>query len=230
MPINLMTTTTARTTTRTVNTTVKGDMQDLGIPQVHINKEAIRSLTGRITHFSPRDASSSTYDISTTVESSWPCRLSSTLTLLSRHFVPNSNNVDVIVFSVHPRGSQKQCADDPMGTYIAPVPYFMNGYLQEIAMEMNDQGYEYQVPSAAQFIACTPYQFNGQQYYFQLGCADGTTQALAVNIYSDNTCTTRSLVDGYDDSNIDVSSLQVRSFRTRVDACVSSQSSSPHLS
>jgi hypothetical protein len=118
--------------------------------------------------------------------------------------------VDVIVFSVHPRGYQKQCSDDPMGTYVAPVPYFMNGWLQEIVMEMSDQGYDYQVPSAAQFIACTPYQFNGQQYYFQLGCADGTTQALAVNIYSDNTCTTRSLVDGYDDSNIDVSALQVR--------------------
>jgi hypothetical protein len=124
---------------------------------------------------------------------------------------PSSNNVDVIVFTVHPRGYQKQCSDDPMGTYVAPVPYFMNGWLQEIVMEMSDQGYDYQVPSAAQFIGCTPYQFNGQQYYFQLGCADGTTQALAVNIYSDNTCTTRSLVDGYDDSNIDVSALQVRS-------------------
>lgn len=135
------------------------------------------------------------------------------------------------MFTVHAHGYQKQCSDDPIGTYIAPVPYFMNGYLQEIAMEMSDQGYDYQVPGVAQFIGCTPYQFNGNQYYFQLGCADGTSQALAVNIYTDNTCTTRSVVDGYDDSNIDVSSIQVRTvgFVARTFASHASLTLAPHF-
>lgn len=50
------------------------------------------------------------------------------------------------------------------------------------------------------------------QYYLQLGCADGTSQAVAVNIYSDNTCETRDVQDGYDDANIDVSEIQVGIF------------------
>ncbi len=43
-----------------------------------------------------------------------------------------------------------------------------------------------------------------------MGCYDGTSQSIAVNIYSDNTYTTRSSVDGYDDANIVVSEIQVR--------------------
>jgi len=122
-----------------------------------------------------------------------------------------SDNVDVIVFSMHEHGYQKQCMDDPTGTYIAPVPYFVDGYLQEIQMEMEEQGYEdYQAPDVAQYVSCTPFVIQNVQYYFQLGCADGTSQALAVNIYEDNTCTKRSVVDGFDDTNIDVSAIQVR--------------------
>jgi len=122
----------------------------------------------------------------------------------------DSNDQDVIVFSMHEHGYQKQCTDDPTGTYIAPVPYFLDGYLKDIAQEMEDQGYEYQAPDVAQYIECTPFVIENVQYYFQVGCADGTSQALAVNIYEDNACTTRSVVDGFDDSNIDVSSIQVR--------------------
>jgi hypothetical protein len=49
-----------------------------------------------------------------------------------------------------------------------------------------------------------------QIIYVQLGCEDGTSQSIAVNIYTDNTCETRDVTDGYDDSNIDVSDIQVR--------------------
>jgi hypothetical protein len=115
----------------------------------------------------------------------------------------------MIVFSLF-ENSGKQCADEPMGTYIAPVPNFMAGYLENIQQSKEDQGYDdWEAPEVAQYIDCTAFEIENQQYYFQLGCADGTSQALAVNIYSDNTCNTRSIVQGYDDSNIDVSALKV---------------------
>jgi len=42
-----------------------------------------------------------------------------------------------------------------------------------------------------------------------MGCTDGTSQSLSVNLYKDNTCTTQDKnEDGYDDTIIDVSSLQ----------------------
>lgn len=123
--------------------------------------------------------------------------------------LPRSNDIDVIVFSVHPKGYQKQCTDDPVGTYIAPVPYFVDAYLQDIAMEAEDQGYDYEAPEVAQYTQCTPFTIQNKQYYFQLGCADDTSQKLAVNIYEDNACSVRSVVDGYDDTNIDVSKVQV---------------------
>jgi hypothetical protein len=121
-----------------------------------------------------------------------------------------SNNVDVIVFSLF-ENSGKQCADTPMGTYITPVPNFMAGYLENIQQAKADQGNDdWEAPEVAQYIECTAFEIENQQFYFQLGCADGTSQALAVNIYSENTCTNRSIVQGYDDSNIDVSALKVR--------------------
>jgi hypothetical protein len=122
--------------------------------------------------------------------------------------------VDVIVFSVFENG-YKQCSDDPMGTYFAPVPYFMQGYLNQKEQDKMDQGYEdYEQPDAAQYLYCTPFEIQGQYFYFQIGCADDTSLALAVNIYSDKDCTTRSGVDGYDDSNIDISEISVGFCRT----------------
>jgi len=118
------------------------------------------------------------------------------------------NNVDVIVFSVHPHGYQKQCTDDPLGTYIASVPYFVDGYIRDYALEMYEQGKDYEYPDAYQYVSCTPITIQNTQYYFQLGCADDSNQKLAVNIYSDKSCTKRSYVDGSDDSTIDVSKLQ----------------------
>ena len=117
----------------------------------------------------------------------------------------------MIVFSVHEHGYQKQCGDEPVGTYITPVPYFMEGYLNEMEQEMEEQGYDYEQPDVAQYLQCTAFVINNQQFYFQVGCADDTSQAIAVNIYEDNACTVRSIVDGYDDTNIDVSAIQVSS-------------------
>jgi hypothetical protein len=122
----------------------------------------------------------------------------------------NSNDVDVIVFSVHENG-YKQCSDDPIGTYISPVPYFLEGYLQYYTQIQTDKGYDdYELPESAQYAYCTRVVIENQEFWLQMGCTDGTSQALSVNIYTDNTCTTRSEVDGYDDANIDVSEIQVR--------------------
>ncbi len=121
-----------------------------------------------------------------------------------------SNDVDVIVFSVHEHG-YKQCSDEPIGTYITPVPNFLEGYLQYYTQIQEDKGYQdYELPDAVNYAYCTRMAIIGEEYWYQLGFSDGTSQAIAVNIYSDNTCTTRSSVDGYDDANVDVSEIQVR--------------------
>ena len=123
-----------------------------------------------------------------------------------------SNDVDVIVFSLFEHG-YKQCSDEALGTYITPVPNFVEGFLNYKLQIMEDQGNDdYVAPDVAQYTECTRVVIQNQQYWLRLGCTDGTTQKLAVNIYSDNTCSTRSKVDGYDDSNIDTSDLVV-SFR-----------------
>ena len=121
----------------------------------------------------------------------------------------SSNNKDVILFQVFENG-YNHCTDDALGTYITSVPEYMLGYLAQKEQDTEDQGYEYGEPEVAQYAYCTPFEIENQMFYFQLGCADDTTEKLAVNIYTDNTCTTRSTVDGYDDSNIDVSAIEVR--------------------
>ena len=111
----------------------------------------------------------------------------------------------------------KQCGDRPMGTYITPVPTFMQGYLDYYTQIQEDMGYEdYELPEASQYMYCTRYVVNGEEYWLQMGCSDSTSQSIAVNIYSDNTCTTRSSVDGYDDANIDLSEVQVRKLSSQV--------------
>jgi hypothetical protein len=120
----------------------------------------------------------------------------------------------VIVFSVHEQG-YKQCTDEPVGTYITPVSNFFEGYLQYYMQIQTDKGYDdYELPDAANYAYCTRMVIQNQEYWLQMGCADGTSQSIAVNIYTDNTCTIRSTVGGYDDANIDVSELQVRTNRT----------------
>jgi hypothetical protein len=118
------------------------------------------------------------------------------------------NNVDQIVFQVF--SGSHHCSSDPIGTYVTAVPYYMQGYLAEIEQKNSDMGVDdYVTPDAAQYSSCVPYETNSGYYWLQLGCADDTTQSLAVNFYSDNECKKRSVVDGYDDSTIDVSAVQV---------------------
>ena len=113
----------------------------------------------------------------------------------------------MIIYSIFDK-AYNHCGDDPVGTYITPVARYVQGSLQQKAQDMQDQGYDYEAPDAAQYVYCTEYEIQNQIYYFQLGCADDN-QGLAVNIYEDNACTVRSEVGGMDDSNIDVSDLEV---------------------
>jgi hypothetical protein len=193
---------------------------------------ATLSSTGLTTLFCPSDAFISEYRLIAFIPSPqfscvferrirlyyllriiWFLRIEA-LTLCSLHFLivsieHFSNDVDVILFSVFPN-HYNQCADTPVGTYIAPVSSYINGYLNQKAQDMEDQGYEYEWPDAGQYTSCTAFQSQNQVYYMQLGCADGNSLALAVNMYTDNTCTTRSVVDGMDDSVIDVTDITVR--------------------
>jgi hypothetical protein len=129
--------------------------------------------------------------------------------MFSPTFEITSNDMDMIVFSVHEQG-YKQCTNEPIGTYITPVPNFLQGYLQYYMQIQEDKGYEdYELPDAANYAYCTRTVIQNEEYWLQIGCTDGTSQSISVNIYKDNTCTTRSVVDGYDDANIDVSEIQV---------------------
>mmetsp|Transcript_10912 Transcript_10912/g.16785 ORF Transcript_10912/g.16785 Transcript_10912/m.16785 type:complete len:405 (+) Transcript_10912:183-1397(+) len=119
------------------------------------------------------------------------------------------NDVDVIVFSVFEKG-YNQCSDTPTGTYITPVATFMDAYLEQTAQDQEDQGVDdYVVPDAAAYTQCVNEVVQNNEYWVQLGCTDGNPLSLSVNIYQDNTCTTRDEEDGMDDSNIDVSELQL---------------------
>jgi len=119
------------------------------------------------------------------------------------------NNVDVIVYQVFENG-YKQCNNEAMGTYITPAGTFVSAYMDQIYLEETDKGNDdYATPDAAQYTQCTNVEVQGNSYYVQVGCSDYSSQKLAVNIYSDETCETRVKTNGVDDSNIDISQLQL---------------------
>lgn len=119
------------------------------------------------------------------------------------------NNVDVIVYSMH-NTRAKQCTNDPLGTYYLPVPNFLGGYIQQKYQDASDQGLEYSEPEVLQYAYCVGYYIQNVLYYLQVGCTDGTTQSISIQIYQDKECTVRSVdSDGYDDTNFDTSEIQI---------------------
>jgi len=119
------------------------------------------------------------------------------------------NNKDVITFKLYEQG-YKQCLNEPMGTYYSNVQTYMSAYLTQEQDNAENQGVDYEEPSAAQYLNCSEYQLqNGNTYYLQLGCNDANKEKLAVNIYTDSQCKKRSVVDGSDDAVFDVSSFKV---------------------
>ena len=121
----------------------------------------------------------------------------------------NSNDVDMIVWSLFENG-YKQCGDTPIGTYVTSVPNFLNGIMNQKAQDAEDQGQDdFDYPDAAQYIACTAYAINNNNYYLQFGCSDETSQAVTINIFYDNACTKPASVDRSGIDAVDVSSIQV---------------------
>jgi len=117
--------------------------------------------------------------------------------------------VDVIVFNVYENGF-KQCSDTPMGTYVTPVPTFVEAYLDQLEANEQDMGNDdYELPEAAAYSQCAQYNGNNGQYSVMIGCTDDDPHSLSVNIYSDATCETRDYMNGMDDANIDVSDIQI---------------------
>jgi len=101
--------------------------------------------------------------------------------------------------------SSNYCTDTAMGTYVASVPNFVNAYLDQMADNAQDGGYDdYVAPDAAMYTSCTYKQINGKDYYLMVGCSDDDSSLLAVNIYNDADCTESSIINGYDDANIEM--------------------------
>lgn len=113
------------------------------------------------------------------------------------------NNNDQIMYAMFEQSSN-HCTDTPVGTYIASVPTFAYAYLEQAADNAADAGEEYEYPAMSTYLECTNKQINGVDYYLQLGCSDDDNTQLAVNIYSDAQCTEPSVVNGYDDSNLEL--------------------------
>jgi len=121
----------------------------------------------------------------------------------------NLGGKDVIVFSMYEK-YYNHCADKAIGTYSLDVPTFMTAYAKQLELNADDMTYgdDYTVPDST-YVTCYPYEINGVVFYVQMGCTDGTSQSLSVNVYKDNTCTEHDRnADGIDDTTIDVSDLQ----------------------
>jgi hypothetical protein len=119
------------------------------------------------------------------------------------------NHVDMVVYSVYAQ-YYNHCADKPVGTYMTTVPIFAGAWVDQMDLNAADMyGDDYVSPDTT-YINCYPYEADsGNIYYVQLGCTDGNSQQLSVNVYSDNTCQTPDKSSGTDDTILDASELQL---------------------
>uniref|UniRef100_A0A7S4N8T7 Uncharacterized protein n=1 Tax=Odontella aurita TaxID=265563 RepID=A0A7S4N8T7_9STRA len=118
------------------------------------------------------------------------------------------NNVDVVMFSSYQYG-YNQCIGSPLGTYVVPVSSFVDAYLGQAYADALDSGSEYELPGAAQYLQCTQMQVGDDMYWAQIGCSEMSSKALALKLYSDDTCSTRVSVDGWDGSDVDMSGIVI---------------------
>jgi hypothetical protein len=119
------------------------------------------------------------------------------------------NNKDMIVYSMYEK-YYNHCSDKSLGTYMIDVPTFVSAYAEQLDLNAQDMyGDDYAAPDTT-YVNCYPHTTDsGAVYYVQMGCTDGSTQSLSVNVYKDNVCSKPDKSYGFDDSNIDVSHLQV---------------------
>jgi hypothetical protein len=142
----------------------------------------------------------------------------------------DSKNKDVIVYSFH---DDSDTVDDDGGgsvqesgcsSYATPANYytevrtFVSAWIaQTKSVQQQQQGNYYKTNNnnhrsytAESYLECTPQQVNGGgTMYVRLGCSSTSTQALAVNLYIDSSCTTLSSMGSV--TGLDVTSdLEVR--------------------
>ncbi|KAL9178312.1 hypothetical protein ACHAXT_001740 [Thalassiosira profunda] len=110
------------------------------------------------------------------------------------------NGVDQIMYSMYEQSSN-HCTDTPVGTYVASVQQFVYAYLEQAADNAADAGEDFEYPDLSNYLGCTKSNYD---YYLSLGCSDDDPTQLAVNLYTDDQCTQASVVDGYDDANIEL--------------------------
>jgi len=119
----------------------------------------------------------------------------------------NYDDADRIMYAMYEKASN-HCTDTPLGTYIATVPAFADAYLEQMADNAydaaSDDAYVYEYPSSYGYLDCTAAQVNGVDYYVRLGCDDENTNSLAVNVYTDDQCTTRVETEEGDDDAVAV--------------------------
>lgn len=115
----------------------------------------------------------------------------------------------MVVFSVFDK-SYQHCTDRPVGTYMTDVSTFVAAYIDQLELNSYEaDGDDYVAPDST-YVDCYPYETNNGVYYVKLGCTDGTSQSLSVNVYQDNACTKPDKnADGIDDTTIDASDLQI---------------------
>ena len=76
----------------------------------------------------------------------------------------NYQGADVIVFSMYEQKHQ-MCSDKPIGTYVTPVPTFIDAWLAQQAQQAQDNGNDYEAPDAASYVQCTVTEVENQVMY-----------------------------------------------------------------
>lgn len=93
-----------------------------------------------------------------------------------------------------------ECSDGSEGFY-TDVPTYV------AAMNKHDKN----TYVADSYLDCIEKKVRGKPYYVRLGCSTTSTQALAVNLYEDSSCSTLSTLGSI--TELDVSDLEVRLFK-----------------
>jgi len=104
-------------------------------------------------------------------------------------------NKDVIVYDIFDNGDS-ECSDGSEGFY-TDVPTYV------AAMNKHDKN----TYVADSYLDCIEKKVRGKPYYVRLGCSTTSTQALAVNLYEDSSCSTLSTLGSI--TELDVSDLEI---------------------
>ena len=72
------------------------------------------------------------------------------------------NNRDVIIYSMFDNGNN-MCSGQATGTFYTDVPTFVSAYMDQLQLDAQYAGSEYQEPTAATHLQCSLQKINGQK-------------------------------------------------------------------